>query len=179
MMLSRILLVFMVWFAMLGTVQAEVLAAAPGGFKLRVVTTTKADPLTAYDAFTRIGQWWNPAHTYTGDARNMTLDLRPGGAFLEASGSGGWVKHMELVYANPGKEIRLLGGLGPLQPMGIHGAMNVKFEPIESGGTRMVMTYNVSGFSEAGLENLAQVVDRVQTEQMQRHAAYADTQVEG
>jgi hypothetical protein len=39
----------------------------------------------------------------------------------------------------------------------------------------MTMLYNVSGFANTGLENLAPIVDRVQTEQMQRHAAFADS----
>jgi uncharacterized protein YndB with AHSA1/START domain len=173
-MLSRIVLALVASLATAGATQAEVLAAGPVGFNLRIVTTTKADPLIAFEAFTRIEKWWDPSHTYTGNAANLSLNMRPGGAFLEATASGTWVKHLEVVYVSPGKEIRFLGGLGPLQSMGLHGALDVQFEPIEGGGTRMVMTYNVSGYSQTGLENLAQIVDRVQTRQMQRHSAYAD-----
>jgi hypothetical protein len=173
-MLPRLLLVLTISLATVGAAQAEVLAAGPAGFNLRVVTTTKADPLTAFEAFTRIAKWWDPSHTYTGNAANLSLNMRPGGAFLEATATGTWVKHLELVYVSPGREIRFLGGLGPLQPMGLHGALGVQFEPIEGGGTSIIMSYNVSGYSLTGLEGLAQIVDRVQTGQMQRHAAYAD-----
>ena len=154
---------------------ADVLASSREGFSLRVVTTTRASPAQAYEAFVRIGEWWHPDHTYFGSADNMSLDIRPGGAFLETSATGAWVKHLELVYANPGKEIRLLGGLGPLQAMGLDGALTVQFEPLADGGTTVTMLYNVSGFADTGLENLAPIVDRVQTEQMQRHAAFADS----
>jgi len=172
-MIARLLVLIAVFATWAPAASAELLAAAPGGFNLKVVTTTRADRGLAYEAFARIGEWWNPSHTYTGNAGHLSLDLRPGGAFLEVTADGVFVKHMEVVYASPGKEIRLLGGLGPMQPMGLHGAMSIQFETIDAG-TRVTMIYNVSGYAPAGLEGLASVVDRVQTDQMQRHAAFAD-----
>jgi hypothetical protein len=152
---------------------AEVIAASPSGFSLRIEHLSKATPPEAYEAFVAIGEWWDPAHSYSGDAARLSLELKPGGAFLETLGDGGFVKHLELTYLEPGKEIRLLGGLGPLQPMGLHGAMTVQFLPAGEG-SKIVMLYNVSGFSDTGLEALAPIVDQVQRGQMQRHAAYAD-----
>ena len=160
--------------AMPGQLLADVLAASREGFNLRVETHTRADPMLAYEAFTFIDQWWDPAHTYSGDASKLTLDLRPGGAFLERPAVGVFVQHMQVVYVNPGREVRMLGGLGPLQPMGLHGALSVQFKAAEKGGTDVIMLYNVSGFAHTGLETLAPVVDRVQAAQMQRHAAFAD-----
>jgi hypothetical protein len=170
-----IAVVMLATFALSKAAFAEVLAVSPQGFSLKIQTQTKAAPTIAYDAFAHIGQWWHPDHSYSGDAGNLSLQLTPGGAFLETLPSGGFVKHMELVYADPGKEIRLLGGLGPLQSMGLVGALSVSFEPGEQGGTAITMTYNVSGYTPGGLEGLAPIVDRVQREQMQRHAAYADS----
>jgi uncharacterized protein YndB with AHSA1/START domain len=155
------------------TAAAEVQAASLGGFSLRIENLSKAAPELAYEAFTQIQRWWNPAHTYSGKAENLSLDVAPGGAFLEKLDNGGFVRHLEVVYAQPGREIRLLGGLGPLQPMGLHGALSIQFEPA-GDGSRIIMIYNVAGFSQAGLEGLAPIVDSVQAEQMQRHAAYAD-----
>lgn len=153
---------------------AEVQAASSGGFSLRIETESKASPAVAYEAFTEIQRWWNPAHTYSGNSENLSLDISPGGAFLERLANGGFVKHLEVVYAMPGKEIRLLGGLGPLQPMGLHGALSIQFEAAGEG-SKIIMIYNVAGFSQAGLEGLAPIVDRVQADQMQRHAAFADS----
>ena len=161
--------------ALLSTAIAEVLAASAQGFSLTIRTHTQAAPSMAYDAFVDIGRWWHPDHSYSGDAGNLSLQMQPGGAFLETLPGGGFVKHMELVYADPGKEIRLLGGLGPLQAMGLNGALSVRFEPGEQGGTTVTMTYKVSGFAQGGLEGLAPIVDRVQREQMERHASYADS----
>jgi hypothetical protein len=152
---------------------AEVIAASAGGFSLRIENLSKAAPRQAYEAFVAIGEWWDPSHSYSGDTANLSLELKPGGVFLETLNDGGFVKHLEVTYLNPGKEIRLLGGLGPLQPMAIHGAMTIQFLPA-GDGSRIVMIYNVSGFSDTGLETLAPIVDQVQGGQMRRHADYAN-----
>jgi len=31
----------------------------------------------------QVDQWWHPAHTYTGDSGNLSIDARPGGCFCE------------------------------------------------------------------------------------------------
>ncbi len=152
---------------------ADVVSTSANGFSLKIVTLSNSTPQESYRAFTEIGRWWDPAHSYGGNPAMLSLEMKPGGAFLEKLPGGGFVKHLEVVYANPGKEIRLLGGLGPLQPMGMHGAMTVQFE--EYGrGSQTVVTYNVSGYTESGLESLAPVVDAVQSTQMVRHAAHAE-----
>lgn len=153
---------------------AEVVAAGPGGFSLRIETPTKATPAQAYDAFIAIERWWDPDHSYTGKAENLSLDVSPGGAFLERLDDGGFVVHLSLVYASPGRELRFVGGLGPLQGMGLDGTMTVRFEASDDG-SKAVMLYNVSGFAEGGLEGLAPIVDQVQAGQMARFAAYADS----
>ena len=169
-MRSTLGFVFLILAFITNVTQAEVLATGANGFNLKVVTTSSARPEQAYLAFTQIDKWWDPAHTYSGDAANLTLTITPGGAFVEAlSGVG-----LELAYVLPGEEIRLLGGLGPLQPMGLHGALTIQFKA-HAKGSEITMLYNVSGFSEQGPQSLAPIVDRVQAGQMQRHAAYADT----
>ncbi len=113
------------------------------------------------------------AHSYGNDPQQLTLKLAPGGSMLETLPDGGFIEHLRVVYANRGKELRLTGGLGPLQPMGITGSMNIQFEAFGSG-SKTVLTYNVSGFSGQDLGALAPIVDQVLAGQMQRHAAYAD-----
>ena len=36
---------------------------------------------------------------------------------------GGFVRHLQIVYYQPGKSLRLTGGLGPLQELGVHGSL--------------------------------------------------------
>jgi uncharacterized protein YndB with AHSA1/START domain len=152
---------------------ADVVSASASGFSLKIETLSDSTPDESYRAFTEIARWWDAAHSYGGNPAMLSLEMKPGGAFLEKLPGGGFVKHLEVVYANPGKEIRLLGGLGPLQPMGMHGAMTIQFEEF-GRGSKTVLTYNVSGYTASGLESLAPVVDAVQSAQMVRHAAHAE-----
>ena len=152
---------------------AEVLAVGRTGFSLKIEPLNQASPALSYRAFSEVQRWWDMAHSYGGDAEKLSIDLSPGGAMLETLPNGGFIEHLRVVYANPGKELRLLGGLGPLQPLGVHAAMNIQFDAFGSG-SKTVLTYNVSGFSGQGLVELAPIVDRVLAGQMQRHASYAD-----
>src|SRR3546814_11608851 len=68
---------------------------------------------------------------------------------------------MVVVFAEPGKLLRLAGGLGPLQGMGLHGVMEWRLAPIE-GGTRVTLFYRAGGYTPADLSKFAPVVDRVQ-----------------
>ena len=123
----------------------------------------------AFRALTmEIRLWWNPAHTYSGDADNLTLDARAGGCFCEKLDGGGSVMHMQVVYAKPGRMLRLSGGLGPLQGLGVSGSMDFVLDPIE-GGTLLKYRYTVSGATPDGL---ATAVDSVQLEQLRRLQAY-------
>src|SRR3546814_604510 len=74
-------------------------------------------------------------------------------------------RHMVVVFAEPGKLLRLAGGLGPLQGMGLHGVMEWRLAPIE-GGTRVTLFYRAGGYTPDDLSKFAPVVDRVQTLQL-------------
>jgi hypothetical protein len=54
-------------------------------------------------------------HTFSGDAHNLSIDDKATGCFCEKLASGGGVRHMEVVCADPGKKLVLSGALGPLQ----------------------------------------------------------------
>lgn len=177
-MRAALISVFILVAAHTNIAAAEVVAAGPEGFSLKVVTTSTARPEQAYQAFAAISQWWDPAHSYSGDATTLSLQFQVGGGFLERLPKGGFVEHLRVVYVSPGKEIRLLGGLGPLQAMGLHGAMTVQFKPL-AAGCEINMLYNVSGFTAQGLVELASVVDRVQQGQMERHASYSNSLHQG
>jgi len=61
----------------------------------------------------------------------------------------------------------MIGGLGPLQAMAVHGSMKFDLTPVE-GGTKLEVTYAVGGYSAAGLNVLAAPVDGVLSEQFMR-----------
>lgn len=152
---------------------AEVSAVADNGFISRHELLLEADPRQAWQALTaEVARWWDPAHSYAGSAANFTLEARAGGCFCEALPDGGSVMHMQVVYAAPAQLLRLTGGLGPLQGMGVSGAMTFALEPTADGRTLLRYQYVVSGYSPAGLAGLAEPVDLVQRGQLERLAAY-------
>ena len=150
-------------------------ASGPTGFIVNIEVTVAARPEEVYDRFVQIGSWWNDAHTYSGKASNMTLESRPGGCFCEALANGGFVRHMDVVFAMPGKALRLSGGLGPLQELGVSGLMALQFKA-DGARTRLQLTYTVSGFQQSkDVESIAPAVDGVLKEQITRLKRFAET----
>jgi len=81
---------------------------------------------------------------------------------------------MTVVFASPGKSLRLAGGLGPLQPMGVAGSMSWTFTPSEKG-TSLQLSYVIGGYNPGGFKQLAPGVDAVLKIQLDRYKKYAET----
>lgn len=153
---------------------AEVKSVADSGFEIVHVLSVTAPPEAAYAAFLNVGSWWDGAHSYSGNAANMTLDARPGGCFCEAlPATGGGIEHMRVVYVAPGAAIRLRGALGPMQEEGADGALTVQFESV-AGGTRITLRYVAGGYVRAGMRAVAPAFDRVLAGQVARLKTYID-----
>ncbi len=150
---------------------ARVEGAGPGGFAASFEIVTPVAPAEAYAKFLRIGEWWSDAHSYSGAAANMTLDTARGGCWCE-SWPGGFVEHMAVTTAMPGRLLVLTGGLGPLQSMGVGGALSVAFTA-DGTGTRVTVRYVVDGFDPDGLDKMSGPVDAVLGEGVKRFAAFA------
>jgi uncharacterized protein YndB with AHSA1/START domain len=164
------------WMLTGSMVNGEVVSAGDGGFQIRIQQTVAGDPASVYRQLTgELGQWWDPQHTWSGDAANLAMDFERGW-MVEKLANGGWCRHMDIVYHEPGKTLGLAGGLGPLREMGLHGALTFKLTPGEDGQTKLDVTFNVAGYSPEGLQPLAPVVDMVlglQIERLKAHAAKA------
>lgn len=149
---------------------AAVVAAGPTGFVIHAEASIAREPGAAWVRLTHVAEWWNPAHTYTRDAANLSLAVEPGGCWCERLPDGGFVRHMEVVYAAPGKVLRLSGGLGPLQAMGVSGALTFTLQSAAAGRTTLSADYAVSGYAPGGFEKIAAAVDGVLAEQLARYA---------
>jgi hypothetical protein len=152
---------------------AEVRDADAGGFAVVSRVTVTATPGQVYAALGRIGGWWDPAHSWSGKAENLTLELRAGGCFCEALPDGGSVEHLRVVFAQPGKQLRLRGALGPLQGEGVDGALTWLIAS-GAGGTTIEQSYVVGGRIRGGVEKMAGPVDAVLAGQLARLKAYLD-----
>jgi uncharacterized protein YndB with AHSA1/START domain len=159
---------------MTGTSRAEVTDAATNGFTLRETAHIKASPDKVYAAITMPSLWWSSAHTFSGSARNLTLDARAGGCWCESLPNGGSVQHLTVVMAAPGKTLRLRGALGPFQTMAVDGAMVWTLAPGD-GGTDLTLTYTLAGYVKDGFGEIAKGADGVLAEQVQRLTAYLET----
>lgn len=159
------------------TTHADVIQVSPAGFVVSRTVDVKASAIDAYDMTTHVARWWNREHTYSGDARNLSLKAEAGGCFCEHWGHNS-IEHARVILAMPSKTLRLQGSLGPLQEQAITGVLNFSFTPVPQG-TQIKMTYRVQGgATDNTLEKLAPLVDQVLTEQMGRlvHALSSSTQ---
>lgn len=160
-------------------VRAEVVAQSDAGFTLRIETTVQAAPEAAWKALIAPATWWSPDHTYTGDAANLNLDAQATGCFCEllakpaSEGTRrGSVEHAHVIYADPGKILRLSGAFGPLQSEALTATLTVSLKP-EDGDTRIVWDYVVGGYMRMKAEAIAPLVDQVMSQQAARLAAKA------
>ena len=154
--------------------QAEVTASSATGFAIHVEADLRQAPASAYADLLQVGQWWHPDHTWFGDAGGLSIDPVAMGCFCERAGDR-QAMHMQVSYVDPGKVLKMIGGLGPLQMMGVHGGMSWQFKPAPQGpGSRLVFDYQVTGFADQGLDKLAPIVDGVLKLQIQRFQAYSD-----
>ena len=154
--------------------RAEIVDTSATGFLVRHSVTAEGAPDKAYRAIIDVARWWNPEHTYSGDAVNLSLDARPGGCFCEKLKDGGGVMHMSVAYVAPGQAIRLVGGLGPLQGSGVAGSMAMKVSA-DGANTRIDLAYSVGGYWQGGFDKIAPGVNAVLGEQMGRLKTYIDT----
>jgi len=172
-MLVRGLAPLIVVLAVSGPAPAEVKSATPDGFEVVAVTTILAPADRVYAALGEVGRWWSPAHTFSRDAANLSIELRAGGCFCERLKDGGSVQHLQVVYAAPGEGLRLRGALGPLQTEGVDGTLSWMLKPAE-GGTSVTQSYVVGGYIRSGMEQWAPKVDRVLDEQLQRLKSFVE-----
>ncbi len=172
---TRLVMIAMVAAAAAGPAHAEVVETSEAGFLVKNEASINAPPLKVYSALIeRISGWWDPAHTFSGDARNLSIDPKPGGCFCERLPDNGGVQHLTVVFLSPGKELRLTGALGPLQEDGLAGSMTWRLS--EAGGsTRVELTYSVGGYRPGGLRGIASPVDSVLRGQLLRLKSFVET----
>lgn len=154
--------------------RAEVVDAQANGFEVRQALHLAAPPARVYAALAQIDQWWDSAHTFSGDAGHLKLEPVAGGCLCESLADGGSVTHLRVVYAQPGKALRLEGVLGPLQGLGATGHLTWTLAA-KDGGTDLVQTYDVGGYAKGGLNGLAAPVDQVLGEQAVRLKRWIET----
>ena len=151
--------------AMAAPASSAVTVSSDIGFAVENSVDVAADADTIYRLLGEPGRWWNAAHSYSGDAANLRLELKAGGCFCEALPDGGGVEHARVIYAAPGRQLRLSGALGPLQGEAATGTLTFTLSPAGKG-VRVTLGYVVGGYMRMGAASVAPVVDKVLAEQL-------------
>jgi hypothetical protein len=159
--------------ALAGAARADVVEATQNGFQVKETAEIAAPAAKVWTALGQFGAWWNPKHSWSGDARNFQLELKPGACLCEALPNGGGAHHLSVVLVAPGKSAVLEGALGPLMYSGAEGRL-VWTLAEKDGRTTLTQAYCVGGYYPGGLDKLAPAVDGVLTEQLGRLKAYVE-----
>lgn len=153
-------------------VRAEVKDSSPTGFTVENTRVVPADATAAFKALVEsVDRWWPKDHTWWGREGTLSIEGRAGGCFCERAGSRE-AMHMLVTFVDEGRTLRMTGGLGPLQGMGLHGALEFRFAPAKEGGTAITLYYRAGGYAPDDLRSLAQVVDKVQGLQLDGLATF-------
>lgn len=160
-------------FGSLAPASAEVATMEQDLFVVRHSGVAPVDAEETWQVLINPADWWNGEHSFSGDAENFTLDARAGGCFCEMLPAGddrkqpGSVRHLEVVFVDPGTAIRLTGALGPLQSEPVTGVLTITLKA-EGVATRLLFEYAVAGPSRYKPETIAPAVDAVIGEQLER-----------
>lgn len=153
-----------------GLAHSDVVKKSDSEFFIRLEMLLDHNSQAVYRGLAELPAWWNPSHSHSGEAANLSFELQAGSCFCERWGQSS-VEHMRVLYAVEGREVRLEGGLGPLQAMPVSGLMRWRLVP---QGEKTVLTweYSVWGNASNQLQRLADPVNDVLAQQMQGMADY-------
>ena len=155
-----------------GAAFAEVTDRSAAGFEVVEKATIAAPQAKVWNALMRPGRWWSSQHSWSGDAKNLSID--PDGCFCERLPKGA-VRHMTIAYADGISQLRMFGALGPLQFTGASGHMGVTLKGA-GAATEVTLSYDVGGYAKGGLaETYAKPIDQVLGEQLGRLKKYVET----
>jgi hypothetical protein len=156
-------------------VSAEVKNATETGFNVVHITEVAAEPDIIWKRLIAPKTYWSKAHSWSGSVDGFYIDAQAGGCFCElfqekgADGktiTTGSVEHMRVIFAQPGKVLRMQGALGPLQSEAVLGTLTVAMEPLKGGkSTKLSFSYVVGGHMRYKVADIAPAVDKVLGEQ--------------
>lgn len=162
-------------FALTCPAHAAVVDSGANGFAIQQTVHIAAPPDKVYAALIRPALWWDPGHTFSQSAANLSIDARGGGCFCEKLPNGGSVQHAVVVDADPGETLRLRGPLGPFQGQGVDGALTFSLKGSAAGGTDLVLDNIVGGYMKGGFGEWPVRADVMLAQQVGRLKAYLET----
>jgi uncharacterized protein YndB with AHSA1/START domain len=160
--------------AFVTTAHAEVVDVQPQGFEVRQSVEVAAPKAKVWAALGKPALWWSSDHSWSGQAKNLSIDMRACGKWIERLPGGGSAEHMRVIFVQPGEAVRFEGALGPLAFTG--GAGHMAWALTEKDGkTTVTWTYDVGGYAKEGWADWAPKVDGVLGAQLGRLKTYVET----
>jgi hypothetical protein len=153
-------------YALAIPLRAAIVDSAGNGFTVKIAIGAQVPAATAYRTIVDVASWWDPDHPYSGTSSNLSIDAVRGGCFCEKLANGGGVRHLAVVYADPGKRLRMNGGLGPMEDMAVAGSLS--FDRGSRRPVHVTLTYTAGGYLPGGLDAMAKPADAMLTCAMQR-----------
>jgi len=138
---------------------AAVVDVGPTGFVSENTALVAKPPAEVWAAVVQVPRWWDPAHSYSGKAANLSFEAKAGGQWRE-DWAGGSVLHGTAMAVMPPGLLRLDAALGPLQGLPLRAVLDIALKP-EGSGTRLTLRYRVGGPVQNGFPDLAAPVDGV------------------
>ena len=157
---------------------AEVKTSSDTGFNIIHIATVQGSTDDIWKRLVAPKDWWNKSHSWSGSTDGFYIDAQANGCFCELfqeKGPDGKLKtvgsveHMRVIFAQPGKVLRMQGGLGPLQSEAVTGTLTVAMEPSKDGQeTKISFSYVVGGYMRYKVSEIAPAVDNVLGDQFKR-----------
>ena len=157
---------------------AEVKTSSDTGFNIIHIATVQGSTDEIWKRLVAPKDWWNKSHSWSGSTDGFYIDAQANGCFCELfqeKGPDGKLKtvgsveHMRVIFAQPGKVLRMQGGLGPLQSEAVTGTLTVAMEPSKDGQeTKISFSYVVGGYMRYKVSEIAPAVDNVLGDQFRR-----------
>lgn len=148
---------------------AEVIARTADSFTLRYAAGAEIAPEDIPGALKDLPKWWDPAHTYSGSAANLSLDLTPGGCWCEKLADGTDFDHGRTVAAEADRFV-FNAPFGPLRGKTTRAELTVTWPGADRGWTP-TWTMVVEG---PGIGAMADGVDAVMGAGYQRWLHYLE-----
>jgi hypothetical protein len=157
---------------------AEVKTSSDTGFNIIHIATVQGSTDEIWKRLVAPKDWWNKSHSWSGSTDGFYIDAQANGCFCELfqeKGPDGKLKtvgsveHMRVIFSQPGKVLRMQGGLGPLQSEAVTGTLTVAMEPLKDGQeTKISFSYVVGGYMRYKVSEIAPAVDNVLGDQFKR-----------
>jgi hypothetical protein len=120
-------------FATAAPAAAEIVERSENGFTLRFTSATEIVPDEIPATLQDLPLWWDGAHSYTGDAANLSLDLSPGGCWCEKMPDGTGFEHGRTVSVEDGR-ILFHAPFGPLRGKATRADLTVTWPAVGRAG---------------------------------------------